>query len=75
MTKPKPTPFPAVNAIQASLRTAREPALRARLETTLEKLRSLYGLPIEPSSERDLDMRRRESFAKRSHRYSPLRDR
>jgi hypothetical protein len=54
MTAPLP---PVVKALQASLRRAREPALRERLSEAVRKVRRLYDLPIGEKEETG-DLRR-----------------
>lgn len=67
MTKPKATPFPAVNALQDQLWRARHSETRARLSKALRYVKRLYGLPEKPDTSRDLDMKRRESFVRDRH--------
>lgn len=53
------TPVPApLKALQASLRGAREPELRARLEVAIAGVRRLYGIPEKHREDRS-ELRRR----------------
>ena len=59
--KAEPSTEPAaIRALKASLRGARESALRDRLEIALQGLYRLYGLPPHPTLQDDGDMRRRK---------------
>jgi hypothetical protein len=49
----------AIRALQASLKAAREPELRQRIETALSGLRRLYGVSESPDRHRDTDLRKR----------------
>jgi hypothetical protein len=57
MTTPR-----AITALEASLRRAREPALRGRIEAAINYLRVLYGVPHSSARRRgrDLDLKRRK---------------
>lgn len=55
VTAPAPAPL---KALQASLRGAREPELRTRLEVAIAGVRRLYGLPEKHREDRG-DLRRR----------------
>ena len=57
MTTPR-----AITALEASLRRAREPALRGRIEAAINYLCALYGVPDSPARHRrrDLDLKRRK---------------
>jgi hypothetical protein len=57
---------PAITAVQTSLQSASEPALREKLARTLAHLYRLYGI-AEPAAENTGDLRRRR-FAQSRHR-------
>lgn len=56
VTAPLPAPL---KVLQSNLRRAREPALRARLQTAIAGVRRLYGLDNKPQHEETGDLRRR----------------
>lgn len=64
MTAPLPGPL---RALTASLRGAREPELRVRLQVAIAGVKKLYGLPAAKRYDDTGDLRKRRTRTTRCH--------